>query len=149
MKKQLAILVLSTALLAGCAGNCRKCDNVVDCDIVVKEKVVLSATSTFAFDSATLTPASKDGLDQIVARLKAAPNEKIRINGYTDSVGSASYNMELSRRRADAVKAYLVSQGINPARIVTHGYGASNPIASNATAEGRAENRRTEVLFYE
>ena len=57
--------------------------------------------------------------------------------------------MELSRRRADAVKAYLVSQGINPARIVTHGYGASNPIASNATAEGRAENRRTEVLFYE
>lgn len=148
MKKQLAILVLSTALLSGCVGTCGRCGGE-DCDITVKETVVFSATSTFAFDSAVLSPASKNGLDEIVKRLKSNPNEKIRVFGYTDSVGSEAYNIALSQKRADAVKAYLVKEGIDGARIVTKGFGEANPVASNATAEGRAENRRTEVIFYE
>lgn len=148
MKKQLAILVLSTALLSGCASWCNECTGT-DCDIVVKEKMVLDATSNFAFDSAMLNMTDKASLDKAVVRLKAAEQEKVRINGYTDSTGSDAYNMKLSERRAMSVAKYLEKEGIAADRIQTKGYGKTNFVASNATAEGRAKNRRAEVLFYE
>jgi OOP family OmpA-OmpF porin len=68
----------------------------------------------------------------------------VEIRGYTDSVGPASYNLELSQRRAEAVKQYLVNAGIDPSRLVAKGYGEADPIASNKTPEGRAQNRRIE-----
>lgn len=148
MKKQLAILVLSTALLSGCASWCNECAGT-DCDIVVKEKMILDATSNFAFDSAKLSMKDTTSLEKAVARLKADPDEKVRINGYTDSTGTDAYNMKLSEQRAWSVAKYLEKEGIAADRIQTKGYGKTNYVASNATSEGRAKNRRAEVLFYE
>lgn len=73
------------------------------------------------------------------------PNSLIDVYGHTDSTGSDSYNMDLSKRRADAVARYLISQGVNSARIQTQGMGESYPIADNTTEEGRALNRRVEI----
>lgn len=152
MKKQLAILVLSTAILSGCnlCDECRdgRCD-VEPQPVVVKQRLVLDRTSHFAFDSATLSAAAKAELEPIIERLKANPNERVQVKGYTDSTGPADYNMALSERRAMAVKDYMVSEGISASRISTKGYGASNYIASNATAEGRAQNRRTEIVCHD
>jgi OmpA-OmpF porin, OOP family len=66
--------------------------------------------------------------------------------GYTDSIGSDAYNEKLSQRRAEAVKQYLVQKGVDPSRIAVRGLGKTNPVATNATAEGRAENRRVEII---
>lgn len=148
MKKQLAILVLSTALLSGCASLCNECTGT-DCDIVVKEKMILDATTNFAFDSSVLNATDKSELGKAVERLKAAPQEKVRINGYTDSTGTDAYNLKLSERRSMSVAKYLEGHGIAADRIQTKGYGKTNFVASNATAEGRMKNRRAEILFYE
>ena len=76
--------------------------------------------------------------------LKAYPTAEVAIYGHTDNVGGAKYNMKLSVGRANSVKQYLVTKGIEPSRIVTRGFGYTKPIADNATAEGRAKNRRIE-----
>ncbi|NDU86096.1 MAG: OmpA family protein, partial [Ferrovum sp.] len=73
--------------------------------------------------------------------------KKVKIAGYTDSIGSAKYNLKLSEKRADAVKSYLVSKGIPASRIHTEGHGLNDPVASNKTREGRAQNRRAEIWF--
>ena len=83
-------------------------------------------------------------LDRVVHVMQADPNMEVEIAGYTDSEGDDSHNLELSRRRAEAVKDYLLKKGIPENRIVTKGYGKDNPIASNDTEDGRAENRRVE-----
>jgi OOP family OmpA-OmpF porin len=101
--------------------------------------------SHFAFNSAELAPSAKTELSDTVDSLKTDPALRVRIDGHTDSVGSAAYNVQLSKRRADSVKRYLVSQGIAADRIETQGLGLTKPIADNATAEGRAKNRRVEV----
>jgi outer membrane protein OmpA-like peptidoglycan-associated protein len=101
--------------------------------------------SHFAFDSAELTPSAIAELSDTVESLKGNPKLRVRIDGYTDNVGSAAYNMQLSERRAASVKRYFVSQGISADRIETRGFGLTNPIADNATAAGRAKNRRVEV----
>jgi outer membrane protein OmpA-like peptidoglycan-associated protein len=100
----------------------------------------------FDFDKFSLKPASTVELDRLVALLQANPTLKIRLNGYTDSVGTAKHNLELSQQRAQAVVDYLVSKGITASRLSAKGYGASHPIASNETEEGRALNRRTELV---
>lgn len=71
---------------------------------------------------------------------------RVVVEGYTDSIGSDAYNMKLSERRAETVRDFMVSKGISPTRITTRGFGKANPIASNKTAEGRAENRRVEII---
>ncbi len=111
----------------------------------VTEKVTFAADVFFDFDKAVLKPEGKAKLDDLVGKLKATALEVIIAIGHTDSIGSDAYNQKLSVRRAEAVKAYLVSKGIEPNRIYTEGKGKSQPIASNSTAEGRAKNRRVEI----
>ena len=101
--------------------------------------------SNFAFNSAELTPSAITELADTLESLKSDSALHIRINGYTDNVGSPAYNLQLSKRRAESVKRYLVSQGIAADRMETEGFGLTNPIADNATAAGRAKNRRVEV----
>ena len=100
----------------------------------------------FAFDSAKITPEGEARLADTVATLKSHPDVRVAVNGYTDSVGSQAYNVKLGQRRADSVKDFLVSQGIDSSRISTASFGKESPVASNDTAEGRAENRRVEIV---
>jgi OmpA-OmpF porin, OOP family len=107
----------------------------------VKGDVVLEGVN-FETDSSVLTGDSKPILDKVAAGLREHPRVRVELQGYTDSTGSARHNLGLSERRADAVRAYLVSQGVLSSQLSAKGYGETNPIASNATAEGRAKNRR-------
>jgi outer membrane protein OmpA-like peptidoglycan-associated protein len=101
----------------------------------------------FDTDSDRLKPESSPVLRQIAAALQKNPNLKLEIDGYTDSAGDAAHNADLSRRRAQAVSAVLVSQfAIDAARLTVNGFGAGSPIASNDTAAGRTANRRVEFL---
>ena len=111
----------------------------------VTEKVTFAADVFFDFDKSVLKPEGKAKLDELAAKLKGTALEVIIAIGHTDSIGSDAYNLKLSVRRAEAVKAYLVSKGIEPNRIYTEGKGKRQPIADNRTAEGRAKNRRTEI----
>ena len=85
-------------------------------------------------------------MDKVYETLKAFPKTEIAIRGYTDNTGNYDYNVMLSRKRANAVRDYLVRKGINPLRITAEGYGPANPIATNSTAKGRAKNRRIEFI---
>jgi outer membrane protein OmpA-like peptidoglycan-associated protein/opacity protein-like surface antigen len=96
----------------------------------------------FAFDSATLTDADKTQLDALADELKRLNWMSGVIEGHTDSRGADAYNQKLSERRATAVETYLASRGVDPERFVPQGFGKKQPVADNATAEGRAENRR-------
>jgi OmpA-OmpF porin, OOP family len=100
----------------------------------------------FASDEAKLAADARRKLDPLVTRLKAQRQRHIRVAGYADSSGAEVTNLELSQRRADAVRDFLVANGINPDRITARGYGEANPVGSNATAAGRKDNRRVEVL---
>ncbi len=111
----------------------------------VTEKVTLAADVFFDFDKSVLKPEGKAKLDDLIGKLKAVALEVIIAIGHTDSIGSDSYNQKLSVRRAEAVKAYMVSKGIEPNRIYTEGKGEKQPIADNRTAQGRAKNRRVEI----
>ena len=112
---------------------------------VVRKTTVLPGVH-FAFDRAELLPAARETLDrEVVPELRADPEMTVVIEGHTDSVGTDAYNQVLSERRADAVRQYLVLQGIEASRIATRGYGESQPIADNSTPRGRAENRRVEI----
>ncbi|ANF58015.1 OmpA family protein [Halotalea alkalilenta] len=99
----------------------------------------------FAFDSYELTDDSKQTLNVVAERLSANPNVSVRVEGHTDSVGTAAYNQRLSKQRADSVAEYLSTQGVDSARLTTEGFGFTRPVASNDTAEGRAQNRRVEI----
>jgi len=110
------------------------------------KKIELSADAYFDFDKATLKPAGKEKIDaELVAPMKEHPNLRALVEGHTDSIGSDAYNQRLSERRANAVRDYMVSRGIDAQRITTKGWGKSKPIASNKTKEGRARNRRVEI----
>lgn len=101
----------------------------------------------FEVDEAILKPGAQRSLNQLVKALRDAPKTRIRIEGHTDSTGSAAYNMRLSRERADSVRDYLVAHGVDPAIITTRGLGAQYPVASNETTAGRQQNRRVEVIL--
>lgn len=111
----------------------------------VSEKVTFAADAFFDFDKSTLKPEAKAKLDDLVSKTKGINLEVIIAVGHTDSVGTDAYNQKLSIRRSEAVKAYLVSKGIESNRIYTEGKGLTQPVADNATREGRAKNRRVEV----
>lgn len=111
----------------------------------VSEKVSFAAEALFDFDRALVKPEGKAALDDLMRKLQGMDTEVMIAVGHTDSVGSDAYNQKLSLRRADAVKAYLVSKGLDQARLYTEGKGETQPIADNATAEGRARNRRVVI----
>ncbi|MBS0315837.1 MAG: OmpA family protein [Proteobacteria bacterium] len=113
--------------------------------VVAASKVTYSADAFFDFDKSVLKPEGKAKLDDLVSKIQGIKLEVIIAVGHTDSVGTVAYNQKLSVRRAEAVKAYLESKGIEKNRIYTEGKGKSQPIASNATAAGRAKNRRVEI----
>ncbi len=109
------------------------------------DKVSFSADAFFDFDKAVLKSEGKAKLEDLVSKLKGTDIEVIVATGHTDSVGSDAYNMKLSLRRAKAVKAFLVSKGVQASRVFIEGKGERQPIADNKTREGRAKNRRVEV----
>jgi OOP family OmpA-OmpF porin len=108
-------------------------------------KVTYAADAFFDFDKAVLKPEGKAKLDDLVGKVKGINLEVIIAVGHTDAIGTDSYNQRLSVRRAEAVKAYLVSKGIEKNRVYTEGKGEKQPVADNKTAEGRAKNRRVEI----
>ena len=108
-------------------------------------KVTYAADAFFDFDKSVLKPEGKAKLDDLVGKVKGINLEVIIAVGHTDSVGTDAYNQRLSVRRAEAVKAYLVSKGIEKNRVYTEGKGEKQPVADNKTAEGRAKNRRVEI----
>ena len=110
--------------------------------------VSLGAGALFDLNSDTIKPEGRAELDALVADIRKLSNvERIEIAGHTDSTGNAEYNRQLSMRRANAVKNYLIDKGIDPRIMTTIGYGEDKPIASNATREGRARNRRVEITL--
>ena len=112
---------------------------------VTQTKITLQADTLYDFNKSDLKPEGKATLDKIAKDLSKIKLEVIIAVGNTDSVGTDAYNMALGQRRAQSVKTYLVSKGVDGSRIYTESKGKSNPVASNATAEGRAKNRRTDI----
>jgi len=108
-------------------------------------KVTYAADAFFDFDKSVLKPEGKAKLDDLISKVKGINLEVIIAVGHTDSIGTDAYNQKLSVRRAEAVKAYLVSKGIEKNRVYTEGKGEKQPVADNKTAEGRAKNRRVEI----
>ena len=109
--------------------------------------VTLPEGVLFAFDSAAVSGPAQNDLYALARNLQQYPNSTVQVIGHTDSTGAASYNMDLSQRRARAVAAILTSGGVSPNRIATSGMGSSQPVASNATDAGRAQNRRVEIVI--
>ena len=108
-------------------------------------KVTYAADAFFDFDKSVLKPAGKTKLEDLVGKVKAINLEVVIAVGHTDSKGTDAYNQKLSVARAEAVKAFLVSQGLDKSRVYTEGKGESQPAADNKTKEGQARNRRVEV----
>ena len=108
-------------------------------------KVTYAADAFFDFDKSVLKPEGKAKLVDLVGKIKDINLEVIIAVGHTDAVGSDSYNQKLSVRRSEAVKAYLVSKGVEKNRVYTEGKGEKQPVADNKTGEGRAKNRRVEI----
>ncbi|UST55784.1 OmpA family protein [Comamonadaceae bacterium OTU4NAUVB1] len=112
---------------------------------VAASKVTFAADAFFDFDKSVLKPEGRAKLDDLVSKIRDVNLEVIIAVGHTDSVGTDAYNQRLSVRRAEAVKAYLVTKGIERNRVYTEGKGEKQPVADNRTAAGRAKNRRVEI----
>ena len=110
-------------------------------------KITMKSGVLFGFDSYTLTQASKDNLAKFAETLKSYDETNILVAGHTDNVGTESYNMKLSERRAGAVSNFLNSYGVKKARMSTIGYGESAPLAENTIESGRDQNRRVELAI--
>lgn len=101
----------------------------------------------FSTNRATLTSGAQERLARLASFLRQHPDRTVRVEGYTDNTGGSGYNLQLSERRADAVRDALLAQGVDPGRIVTLGRGEAQPVASNATESGRQANRRVEIVI--
>ncbi|WP_367188963.1 OmpA family protein [Burkholderia sp. Ed8] len=112
---------------------------------VQQRQVLLQGDANFAFDSAVLTPEARSQLDRFVQINGGIEFRRVAITGFTDSTGSKTHNLALSASRARNVMNYLSSNGLKAQSFVSEGLGAADPVASNATAEGRAQNRRVEI----
>jgi OmpA-OmpF porin, OOP family len=112
---------------------------------VTAEKVTFAADAFFDFNKSVLKKEGKAKLDDLSDKIKGINLEVIIAVGHTDSVGSDAYNQKLSVRRSEAVKAYLVSKGMEANRVYTEGKGEKQPVADNKTSDGRAKNRRVEI----
>lgn len=112
---------------------------------VAAEKITYAADAFFDFDKSVLKPEGKAKLDEIAAKVKDINLEVVIAVGHTDSIGTDAYNQGLSVKRSEAVKAYLVSKGIEKNRVYTEGKGEKQPVADNKSADGRSKNRRVEV----
>ena len=100
---------------------------------------------TFAVDSTVISPSFRAALDEVAGSLQRYPNSLVDVMGHTDSTGADSYNVDLSKRRAESVANYLVSRGVSRSRLETIGYGEQYPVAENTSEQGRAQNRRVEI----
>ena len=105
----------------------------------------LASGATFELGGSTLSAEGKAEVADMVAKFEGKTVDSVVIAGYTDDSGDASFNQQLSEKRAEAVKAELVANGANPDKITTVGYGEASPIADNSSREGRAKNRRVEI----
>jgi OOP family OmpA-OmpF porin len=112
---------------------------------VAATKVTYAADAFFDFDKSALKPEGRAKLDDLIGKIKGINLEVIIAVGHTDSVGSNKYNQQLSVKRSESVKAYLVSKGIEKNRVYTEGKGETQPVADNKTSEGRSKNRRVEI----
>lgn len=101
----------------------------------------------FDIDKTNIKPVAQTSLQKLAVSLQNNPQTNIKIIGHTDSTGTAAHNMDLSIRRANAVKTFLVNQGVDGSRLATEGKGETEPIAPNSTVEGRAQNRRVEIVI--
>ena len=111
----------------------------------VAEKVTFATDVLFDFDNASIKPEGKSKLDDLAGKVKGINLEVVIAIGHADIIGSDAYNQSLSVRRAEAVKAYFVSRGIEANRVYTEGKGEKQPVASNKTKDGRQKNRRVEI----
>lgn len=109
--------------------------------------ITLSGEVLFEYDQAELRPNARQRLEAVAAALRAQPDRSIRVEGHTDSRGSDGYNEDLSRRRAEAVRRFLVEQGVEEGRVSAVGRGEAEPVAPNGSPEGRANNRRVEIVL--
>jgi outer membrane protein OmpA-like peptidoglycan-associated protein len=109
------------------------------------EKIILRGVH-FDFDKANIRPQDAAVLDEAADTLKSHPNVTVNVNGYCDAIGSVRYNLRLSERRSNAVVRYLSDHGVAESRMSPHGYGKTNFVATNRTAEGRGQNRRVEMV---
>ena len=154
------MLVLSSIILLGILGGCARPPRTAAANAAATPapppssdapppmtKIESLSGPHFAFNQATLTPEGQAKVRGVAATLNRYPDRGIEVSGYTDSSGDDARNQRLSERRAEAVKQILVQSGVSARRITTAGYGAANPVASNATAEGRAQNRRVEIVL--
>ncbi len=108
--------------------------------------ITLSGSVLFASNQSVLLPAAQDRLNKVADALLATKDRKLTVEGYTDSQGTSSYNLTLSQQRADVVRSYLISRGYPSELIQAQGIGEESPVANNNTAEGRANNRRVEIV---
>ncbi|CAM2175525.1 OmpA family protein [Burkholderia cenocepacia] len=115
--------------------------------VPVPKHVTLAGDANFDFNKATLTAAAKERLGKLISDAKGMSFGKVTVTGYTDGVGSDSYNLNLSRARAQAVANYLQSHGLNADQFDIQGRGRANPVATNGTADGRSQNRRVEITL--
>jgi len=109
--------------------------------------ITLKSDFSFDFDSAVIKPGAEDEIARIAAVLIKYPQTNISIEGHTDSKGAEEYNMDLSKSRAEAVKASLIGRGLSSSRLQTIGFGESKPVATNDTEAGRQQNRRVRIVI--
>ncbi len=141
MKKQFLTLLVGSVLLTGCSYLCSD-----DLEMCPAKKGYTLDSSLFAFDSAELSDKAKTNLNKAAEILKE-DGKKAKVNGYTDSTGSAAYNKKLSERRAKAVATYLEKEGVCAKKLTVNGYGATDFVATNETKAGRAQNRRVDIVL--
>ncbi len=153
-KIALACAAMSLTLLAGCACQPEEAPAPVaepvaaapaEAPAPAPETITLSGDALFDFDKSNLRPDAVAALDTTVQKYKGSKLNSMTIVGHTDSKGSDPYNQALSERRADSVRDYLISQGLEGSKISTSGRGESDPAASNDTADGRQQNRRVAI----